>query len=558
MTSGTVTAARRQATALPAWAIVPFDVGGISLLVALFGLMWDVAYHVDHGRDLTLLNPPHLVILAGLAGIGGAAALAVLLGTMEPARRAPGFRIGPFSVPYAAVPLGVMAAGALAGFPLDDLWHRTYGIDVTLWSPTHLTMIGGAALSTFAVGLLPVEAGAAVGSRSAGGPDVGRPRRALIMGGLLLALSVFQLEFDFGVPQWQAVYQPLLIAIASGVGLVAARASLGPWAAVLAAFWFLLARAILTLAVGPGLGHTPPRFPLELGSALAVELAFLLVGRSRYRGPVATALLCGVLIGTVGLATEWAWSHVWGVLPWSVAMLPRLWLPAAAAVLAALLGLGLGRVLAGERPGLPAWAAVGAVLGLALLLAVPLSRTGAAITGRVTATPVGAERPTTDRLGLPAMEQDVQVEVTMTPAGAAAGADWFEVLAWQGGGRRAVPLVEESPGRYRAAEPVPTGGSWKAMVYLGRGEQLVAVPISFPADPEYGNPGVPLEPVREEAFGPSQRLLTTEAHDGPPGVAVAAYAALLGAWALWLGLLLAAARVIARRGAAARAAAARD
>ena len=550
MSSGTAAAVRRRATALPAWSIVPFDVGGIALLVALFGLMWDVAYHVDHGRDLTLLNPPHLVILAGLAGIGGAAALAVLLATMEPARRAPGFRLGPLRVPYAAVPLGVMAGGALAGFPLDDLWHRTYGIDVTLWSPTHLTMIGGAALSTFAVALLPVEAGARVGARSVEGDlDVGRPRRALVLGGLLLALSVFQLEYDFGVPQWQAVYQPLLIAIAAGVGLVAARAALGPWAAVLAACWFLLARAILSLAVGPGLGHTPPRFPLYVGSALAVELAFWLL-RGRGRGPAVTALLAGALIGTAGLATEWAWSHLWGVLPWSAAMLPRLWLPAAAAVLASLLGMALGRVLAGERPGLPAWAAAGAVLALALLLAVPLARTGAAITGRVTATPVGAERPTTDRLGLPAVEQDVRVEVTMTPAAAAAGADWFEVLAWQGGGWRAVPLVEESPGRYRAAGPVPTGGSWKAMVYLGRGPELVALPISFPADPEYGSQGVPAEPVREEAFVPSQRLLTTEAHDGPPGVAVAAYAALLGLWALWLSLLLAAARVVAARGAA--------
>jgi hypothetical protein len=550
VTSWTAAALRRATTALPSWAIVPFDVGGISLLVALFGLMWDVAYHVDHGRDVTLLNPPHVTILLGLAGIGGAAALAVVLATMEPGRRAPGFRLGSFRVPYAALPLGVMAGGALAGFPLDDLWHRTYGIDVTLWSPTHLTMIGGAALSTFAVALLPVEAGARAGGRSLGGElDVGRPRRALLLGGLLLALSVFQLEYDFGVPQWQMVYQPLLIAIAAGIGLVAARAALGPWAAVLAAVWFLVARSILTLAVGPGLGHTPPRFPLYLGAALAVELAFRLF-RDRGRGPIPTALLAGALIGTIGLAVEGAWSHVWGMLPWSAAMLPRMWLPAAAAVLASLLGMALGRVLAGERPGLPAWAAVGAVVVLGLLLAVPLTRTGAAINGRVIATPAGAERTTTDRLGLPAAEQDVRVEVTLTPADAAAGADWFEVLAWQGGGRRSVPLVEVSPGRYRAAEPVPTGGSWKAMVYLGRGAELVAVPVSFPADPEIGNPGVPLEPVREEAFQPSQRLLTTEAHDGPPGVAVAAYVALLGAWALWLGLLMAAGRTIARRGAA--------
>ena len=35
---------------------------------------------------------------------------------------------------------------ALGGFPLDDLWHAHYGVDVTMWSPTHLLMILGALL----------------------------------------------------------------------------------------------------------------------------------------------------------------------------------------------------------------------------------------------------------------------------------------------------------------------------------------------------------------------------------------------------------------------------
>ena len=37
---------------------------------------------------------------------------------------------------------------ALAGFPLDDVWHRIFGQDVTLWGPTHLLLFGGASLST--------------------------------------------------------------------------------------------------------------------------------------------------------------------------------------------------------------------------------------------------------------------------------------------------------------------------------------------------------------------------------------------------------------------------
>ena len=38
-------------------------------------------------------------------------------------------------------------AFALLGFPLDDMWHRIFGQDVTLWGPTHLMLIGGAAMT---------------------------------------------------------------------------------------------------------------------------------------------------------------------------------------------------------------------------------------------------------------------------------------------------------------------------------------------------------------------------------------------------------------------------
>ena len=56
---------------------------------------------------------------------------------------------------------GVLMAGcglyALTGFPLDDIWHRIFGQDVTLWGPTHLMMIGGANFSLFAALLLEYE-----------------------------------------------------------------------------------------------------------------------------------------------------------------------------------------------------------------------------------------------------------------------------------------------------------------------------------------------------------------------------------------------------------------
>lgn len=534
--------AARRPWEIPAWASAPMHLGGGALFVALFGLVWDVAYHVDHGRDVTLLSPAHVTILIGLVGIGAAAAQAVVLATAT--RADTGWRLGPLRAPYAALPMLAMAGTALVGFPLDDLWHRTYGIDVTLWSPTHLMMIAGAAFTTFTVALFPIEARAL----GAGSPAL-RARRVLMHGGILLAFSVFLLEFDFGVPQWQALYQPLLIAIAAGVGLVAARAALGPGGAVAATLFFLLVRGLLALIVGLAMGYTVPRFPLFAGSALLVEAGFWL---TRRRGPLLTAVTCGLLLGTLGMAVEWGWSHLWGTVPWSAGMLPRMWAPLVAATLAALVGVAAGRVLeARQAAGVPAMAVVGAVAGLAVLLALPLPRNAAPapIHAHLTTTPVGGERFILDRFGSPAVEQDVAVEVALTPADAASGADWFEVIAWQGGGQRGVPLVPEGSGRYRSAGPVPTGGSWKAHVYLARGDVLVGLPVSVPPDPQYGSPGVPLAPSRDGDFVQSQTLLTSEAHGGPPLVAALAYTALVLTAAVWIGLLLLAYRAVARRNA---------
>ena len=54
-------------------------------------------------------------------------------------------------------------AFALSGFPLDDMWHRVFGQDVTLWGPTHLMLIGGASLATLGSLALLSEAVATLG-----------------------------------------------------------------------------------------------------------------------------------------------------------------------------------------------------------------------------------------------------------------------------------------------------------------------------------------------------------------------------------------------------------
>ena len=185
-----------------------------------------------------------------------------------------------------------------------------------------------------------------------------------LCGGLLLGLATFQAEFDFGVPQFRFVFQPILIMLAAGVGLVAARVFAGRGAALGAVAFFLAVRGALALLVGPILGETTPHMPLFVVEALVVEAVALRV-RPGDR-PLAFGLWAGAGIGTLGLASEWAWSHAWMPLPWPSELLPEAALLGfAAAIAGALLGAWAGSRLAlTPAPGLPALRR-GAVLGAA-------------------------------------------------------------------------------------------------------------------------------------------------------------------------------------------------
>jgi hypothetical protein len=116
----------------------------------MFGFYWDVSTHIDNGRDPgPFANPSHYFILAGLAGIALAGFLSLLLARDEP--RGPVF-VG--FAPLGGVLVTLCGLVAVAGFPLDDVWHRLFGQDVTLWGPTHIQMVGGAALTTLASWIL--------------------------------------------------------------------------------------------------------------------------------------------------------------------------------------------------------------------------------------------------------------------------------------------------------------------------------------------------------------------------------------------------------------------
>src|SRR5919108_3099011 len=144
-----VTTIRRAAV----WALL------LAKLTAGWGLGWDIRWHVLIGRD-SFWIPPHVLTYASVS-----AAVLIAFGVLAAetwlARggRAPVDTVrvlGMVGTPgFHLVWLG-MALVVLAA-PIDDLWHRLFGIDVTLWSPPHLLGLAGAQVSTLALLLVALE-----------------------------------------------------------------------------------------------------------------------------------------------------------------------------------------------------------------------------------------------------------------------------------------------------------------------------------------------------------------------------------------------------------------
>src|SRR4029079_5156681 len=108
--------------------------------------------------------------------------------------RAPLLVISGGDVPVGGILLTGAGFYALLGFPLDDVWHRLFGQDVTLWGPTHLLMLAGASLTLVGQAILLVEGVRAGGSESykmrfgAKGEAIGSMiRKSSAAGGLLIA-----------------------------------------------------------------------------------------------------------------------------------------------------------------------------------------------------------------------------------------------------------------------------------------------------------------------------------------------------------------------------------
>jgi hypothetical protein len=257
-----------------------------------------------------------------------------------------------------------------------------------------------------------------------------------------------------------------------------------------------------------------PHFPLYLASAACIELVALV----RWRNALSFGAAAGLSAGTVGFAAEWGWSHVFMPHGWTASILPEAAiLSAIAGTAAGIIGARIAAAIGGEhQPQLTrnhaATALVAASIAtLVAVMIVPLPRNGDPGV-RATITPVDAGRDASN------------LRVSFSKPDYSRDAEWFEVLAWQGGSSEQIALRKLSPTVYETTEPVPYGGNWKSMVRVAHGSKLTAAPVYLAPEPTTGKPAVPLE-QRTVAMERDTDLLLRESTGGSQALVTPAYVA---------------------------------
>jgi hypothetical protein len=482
----------------PPWVALPIAMFIATIICALFGFIWDVSLHIGNGRDPgPLANPAHYFILVGLFGMFVSGMVAVVLPHDKP---------GPAAVRitrnwYAPVG-GILMAGcglyALIGFPLDDVWHRIFGQDVTLWGPTHLMMIGGAGFATLTALYLEYEGKLATPPEEQQTEGVGlKFIQYLGFAGVIIGMSVFQIEFDFGVPQFRLVFQPMLITAAAVFALVAARMVLGRGAAVAAAVVAVGLRGGVALIVGPIFGAPINWFALYLGPAFVVEVLGL---TPLIKRPLLYGAVSGLGIATAGLWLESLWIANVYHYPWPMSIWPEaLAMTIPVAIFVGLCGAMVGMVLIGRR--LPRKG-----IGIGIVVAAVLVIGGAVANGLQYRVPKDAIAAVTlTEMSNVNGRKMVQADVRITPPNLiSADPEWVSILSWQGklANNRGIVvdrLQRVGPGQYRSTQPIPVWGSWKSVLRVQDGKTMAGVSIFLAADPGINKPAEGVAAGRPDA-----------------------------------------------------------
>lgn len=489
----------------PRWFALPLAISVGGALSGAVGLYWDVSFHIAAGRDEgPLANPAHYFIFIGLIAIFAGGALSLALAKDRLPRRT--LRL----TRTWRAPLGpsigtAVALFALLGFPLDDLWHRLFGQDVTEWGPTHVLMIGGVLMLPYTMLLSCAEAGQV-------GPSRLRAHFEWVAILILAAGPVaFLLEYAFGVPQFPLLNDPVVLTVATVVTFTLAMHRGLRWVASIWAAQAALQLILVGLNVWAFDALTPWP-PILLGGAVVAAVL------TRWARPtVGYGAAAGVAMTLGMLLVEYFWTQYTRPMPWPAEMMP--W----AVLFAGITGAGIGVIATWMHQQLTTVAATTVEATEEPAPARPV-RTGrwalaaafAVLTVFVVNVPPGhPEGGTADIAVGEVRDGRAPVTVRIDPE-LVEDAYWFEALSWQGGGAVRGDLVPVEEGVWRTEVPMPVEGSWKTLIRLHTPlHDLAAVPVYLPGDPAIPAEEVPAVDASREIVEEKLILRREEKQDVP-------------------------------------------
>jgi hypothetical protein len=305
---------QRQDQERDLWSLGVVPALALGSLLGMIGIYWDIAWHIDFGRD-TFFSPPHLLLYASMLSV-----LAVgVYGLLGDRRDSPyHLRLGPLRLHAGVLIVALGAALVLVSAPLDELWHRLFGPDATLWGPMHLLLFVGVMLGSMG-GLVCSAAEREISGRR----ELFDAMTVFFAGTLLGWLVLLTAEYEFNISFFPSLFYPVLLAGLPVFALVLA-VKLSSWRytrfaghfpATTIALGYLVFRLFvaLWLMTTAGLdlaGFNRPLIPVLVFSALAVDLL-------RHR-PV---WLMSAVAGLVSLGVNAVVVNLAGGTPWAVDVL---------------------------------------------------------------------------------------------------------------------------------------------------------------------------------------------------------------------------------------------
>jgi hypothetical protein len=304
----------------PATARIPWPlwVGAAAITSIVFGLYWDISWHMTIGRD-TFWTPAHLAIQFGALLAALSCGYLILHTTLagDPATRDASVRVWGLRGPFGAFLAAWGGATMMISAPYDNWWHDSFGLDVQIVSPPHMVLATG----IFFVGIGTLALMAGPKNRVEGITKVWLERLFLYIASVLLTLYlILSIEYtDFAYMHSSGFYRvvsygtPLMLAaIARGSGLrwAATKAALFYFAVCVLGVWiFPLFPAHAKLGpVYTNVTHMVPlQFPLLMfAPALAIDW---LVQHMKDRNKLLLALAAGSAFLAVTLVVHWLYAR---------------------------------------------------------------------------------------------------------------------------------------------------------------------------------------------------------------------------------------------------------